>query len=80
MHFERHADGMLGAGGASQHLLFFGSEIFGDPDLADDPGANAIDAIDHIPCDLFGDCLEAHRPHVGRMRGLKVVARAHDYL
>ena len=80
MHFERHAGGMLRAGRAPQHLLFFGSEVFGDADLADNPGADAIDAIDHVPRDLFRDRLEAHLPHVGRMRRLKVVARAHHYV
>jgi len=80
MHFERHTGGILGASGASQHLFFFRREVFGDSDLADNPGADAFDAIDHVPRDLFRNRLKAHLPHVGRMRGMEVITRAHDDL
>ena len=69
---ERDAGRVLRPRRAAQDLFLLGGEILGDADLADDAGADAVDALDDVLLDLRGDGFQAHllaRGAGGRGRG-----------
>ena len=55
MDLQRYAGRFLRSRRAAEDLFLLGGEVFGDADLADDAGADAVDALDDVALDLLGD-------------------------
>ena len=82
MHHDRQSGAGLRQCRAAQRLLLFGSEVARYANLADkaDLCIRPFDALKRLADDLVGDIALAHRFERRRMRGLQIVARAHDDL